>query len=232
MLTVEFDKLNIKEGDVALDAGCGFGRHSQEFMNRGADTMSMDMDMESLLKTRFLLADMKKENSKKNSFMAHSGDALNMPFKDDTFDQIICSEVMEHVPDPVKACQELTRILKPGGRIAITVPTTFSEVLYFLLSYEYFTSPGGHVRIFTPKQLKKIMNDCGLEIYGIGFKHSFHTVWWNIRNVVGLHNDQHPLTKAYHKFLHYGLFSNTMRKIERFFNYFFPKSVVLYGWKK
>jgi len=166
MLTVEFDKLNIKEGDVALDAGCGFGRHSQEFMRRG------------------------------------------------------------------KACQELSRILKTNGRIAITVPTTFSEILYFLLTYEYFTSPGGHVRIFTPKKLEKIMKDCGLEIYGIGFKHSFHTMWWNIRCVVGLHNDQHPLTKTYHKFLHYGLFSNTMRKIERFFNYFFPKSVVLYAWKK
>jgi hypothetical protein len=50
--------------------------------------------------------------------------------------------------------------------------------------------------------------------------------------VVGLHNAEHPITKAYHKFLHLGLFSPFMRKIELFFNWFFPKSLVLYGWKK
>ena len=55
MLTVDFDRLAVRSGDIALDAGCGFGRHSLEFVSRGAIVYSMDMDMESLRKTRFAL---------------------------------------------------------------------------------------------------------------------------------------------------------------------------------
>jgi SAM-dependent methyltransferase len=233
MLTVDFDKLAVQKGNVVLDAGCGFGRHSLEFMKRGAVVFSMDMDMESLRKTRFILSELKQQiRDTARGSMVHSGDALNLPYKDETFDRIICAEVMEHVPDDFKACSELTRVLKKNGRIAITVPTIFSEMIYDCLTFEYFATPGGHVRKYLPKKLVSIMRKNGLVIYGIGFKHAFHTVWWMIRCVVGLHYGSHPITKGYHKFLHLGLYSGLMRKIERFCNYFFPKSVVIYAWKR
>jgi ubiquinone/menaquinone biosynthesis C-methylase UbiE len=232
MLTVDFDRLGVKTGDIALDAGCGFGRHTLEFVSRGARVYSMDMDMESLRKTRFSLTEMKKHLRKDIKYLVHSGDALNLPFKDESFDRIICSEVMEHVRDDDLACRELTRVLKKNGRIAITVPTIFSEQIYDLLTYEYYTSPGGHIRRYHPRELADIMRRNGLEIYGVGFKHAFHTIWWMIRSVVGLHLSNHPVTKAYHKFLHLGLYSNLMRKAESFLDYFFPKSVVIYAWKK
>lgn len=234
MLTVDFDLLGVKKDNLALDAGCGLGRHSLEFMKRGAVVFSMDLDMESLRKTRFLLAQFHEQlyPGTPRRFTVHSGDALRLPFRDNTFDRIICSEVMEHVDDDRAACAELTRVLKRGGMIAITVPTIFSEIIYDALTYEYFTSPGGHIRKYFPKQLAKIMQDCGLEVYGVGHRHSFHTIWWMIRSVVGLHLNEHPITKGYHKFLHMGLFSNFMRRVEKFFNYFFPKSLVIYAWKK
>ncbi|HOK00978.1 MAG TPA: class I SAM-dependent methyltransferase [Spirochaetota bacterium] len=234
MLTVDFDKLSVREGDVVLDAGCGLGRHSIAFMQRGAKVFCMDLDLDSLLKTRYTLASMIKQGRahKKSRFLTHIGDALNLPFKDETFDRIICSEVMEHVNDDFKACAELARVLKKNGRIAITVPTYISEIIYDAITYEYFTSPGGHVRKYHPSDLANIMRANGLEIYAIGFKHSFHTIWWIIRGVVGLHDNDHPITKAYHKFLHLGLMSNFMRKVESFFDNFFPKSIVLYAWKK
>lgn len=235
MLTVDFDRLAVREGDLVLDAGCGFGRHSVAFLNRGARVISLDMDMESLRKTRFALTETRKAlaaEKKDAQYLVQSGDALNLPFNDETFDRIICSEVMEHVSDDNRACAELSRVLKKNGRIAITVPTLFSEVIYDLLTYEYFTSPGGHVRKYFPKKLAAIMRDNGLEIYAVGFKHSFHTIWWMVRSVVGLHLDKHPLTRGYHRFLHLMLYSNFMRRMEAFFNYFFPKSIVLYAWKK
>ena len=233
MLTVDFDRLGVRDGDIALDAGCGFGRHSLEFVSRGAQVYSMDMDMDSLRKTRFSLTEMKKHIKNRDiRYLVHSGDALNLPFKDESFDRIICSEVMEHVRDDDLACRELTRVLKKNGRIAITVPTVFSEHIYDLLTYEYYTSPGGHIRRYYPKELAAIMRNNGLEIYGVGFKHAYHTIWWMIRSVVGLHLSEHPVTKAYHRFLHLGLYSNLMRKIESFLDYFFPKSVVIYAWKR
>ena len=233
MLTVDFDRLAVKKGNVALDAGCGFGRHSLEFVSRGAIVYSMDMDMESLRKARFSLTDMKKHlKGQEIRYFVHSGDALNLPFKDSSFDRIICAEVMEHVSDDEKACRELSRVLKKNGRIAITVPTIFSEQIYDVLTYEYFTSPGGHIRKYFPGELAAMMRRNGLEIYGVGFKHAFHTIWWMIRSVVGLHRSDHPITKSYHKFLHLGLYSRLMRNVEYFFNFFFPKSIVLYAWKK
>jgi ubiquinone/menaquinone biosynthesis C-methylase UbiE len=233
VLTVDFDKLGVRENHLVLDAGCGFGRHSLEYMRRGARVFSMDMDMESLLKTRFVLAELQRQGSRESSgFLVHSGDALKLPFRDETFDRIICAEVMEHVSDDYRACSELTRVLKKNGRIAITVPTFFSEAIYDCLTFEYFATPGGHVRKYLPKQLVKIMRQNGLEIYGVGFKHAFHTVWWMIRCVVGLHYSDHPITRGYHKFLHLGLYSNLMRRCERFSNYFFPKSIVIYAWKR
>lgn len=234
MLTVDFDRLAVKKGQIVLDAGCGFGRHSVEFISRGACVISMDLDMESLRKTRFSIEETKKVINKAQSsqYMTPVGDALNLPFKENTFDRIICSEVMEHVTDDSRACSELARVLKKNGLIAITVPTFFSEQVYDLLTHEYYTSPGGHVRRYMPKELADIMRRNGLEVYAIGFKHSFHTIWWMIRSVVGLHRADHPLTKAYHKFLHLGLYSNLMRRLEKFFNFFFPKSVVIYAWKK
>jgi ubiquinone/menaquinone biosynthesis C-methylase UbiE len=234
MLTVDFDRLAVQKGNVVLDAGCGLGRHSIEFMRRGASVFCMDLDIGSLLKTRYTLASMKQSGGSPEGagFVTHVGDALNLPFKTGTFDRIICSEVMEHVDDDFKACSELARVLKTNGRIAITVPTFFSEIIYDTLTYEYFTSPGGHVRKYFPSELAEIMRKNGLEVYAVGFKHSFHTIWWIIRCVVGLNNAEHPMTKGYHKFLTLGLFSKFMRKAELFVNYFFPKSVVIYAWKK
>jgi SAM-dependent methyltransferase len=233
MLTVDFDRLDIKEGDIVLDAGCGFGRHSMEFMNRGADIFSMDIDFESLKKTKYALALLKKGPGKSQSrYMAHMGDALKLPFRDETFHRIICSEVMEHVDDDFLACSELARVLKKNGRIAITVPTFFSEAIYDVLTYEYFSTPGGHVRKYLPGKLADIMRKNGLEIYSIGFKHSFHTIWWMIRCVVGLHREDHPLTRAYHSFLNLTLRTPFLRRAESFFDNFFPKSLVLYAWKK
>ena len=76
------------------------------------------------------------------------------------------------------------------------------------------------------------MSNSGLEIYAIGHKHSFHTIWWIIRCVVGLHRDKHPITRGYHIFLKKMLFSPIMRRVESFFDYFFPKSLVVYAWKR
>jgi len=234
MLTVDFDRLAVQEGEIVLDAGCGQGRHSFEFMERGALVYSMDLDMESLRKARYTLAYMVKSGDahEKSRYFVHSGDALSLPYRDGSFDKIICSEVMEHVSDDEKACMEFSRVLKRHGRIAITVPTYFSESIYDLLTYEYFSSPGGHIRKYFPERLAGLMRRNGLEIYSISFKHSFHTLWWLIRCVAGLHLENHPLTGAYHRFLCLTMKSDFMKRVESFFDYFFPKSIVLYAWKR
>ena len=50
------------------------------------------------------------------------GDALSLPFSDAAVDVVLCSEGLEHLPDPFGALTEMARVLKPGGRALVTVP--------------------------------------------------------------------------------------------------------------
>ena len=81
------------------------------------------------------------------------GNALNLPFPDNHFTHIICSEVLEHLVDYKKALIEINRVLKPGGTLAVSVPCFFPEWVCWLLSSAYHEMPGGHLRIFREKQL-------------------------------------------------------------------------------
>jgi len=57
------------------------------------------------------------------------GDIISIPEPDASFDVIMCNEVLEHLPDPVKAIHEFSRLLKPGGRIILTAP--FCSLTHF-----------------------------------------------------------------------------------------------------
>jgi SAM-dependent methyltransferase len=65
-----------------------------------------------------------------------ASDITSIPVPDCCFDAILCTEVLEHVIDPMGALTEMSRILKPGGAIILTVPGT--SLLHFS-PYHYFT---------------------------------------------------------------------------------------------
>lgn len=56
-------------------------------------------------------------------------DIISIPQPDSSFDAVLCTEVLEHVPDPVKAIEELARLLKRGGKLIITAP--FCSMTHF-----------------------------------------------------------------------------------------------------
>jgi SAM-dependent methyltransferase len=55
------------------------------------------------------------------------GDADSIPAEDGSFDAVLCTQVLEHVPEPLLALREFRRILRPGGRIIATVPFVWEE---------------------------------------------------------------------------------------------------------
>ena len=91
-----------------------------------------------------------------------NGDALDLPFPDDTFDRVIVSEVLEHIWDDERAIAELVRVLRPGGRIAVTVPTRWPERVSLGAQHHYHDTPGGHVRIYRQHELEQKLERAGL----------------------------------------------------------------------
>jgi SAM-dependent methyltransferase len=232
MLTVDFGRLPLRGKDLLLDAGCGEGRHTFHCFRSNCSILGMDLDKKSLLKARWVLGEMKKRGDGNGRVLFLRGDALEFPFRTGTFDKIICAEVIEHVRDDRLGVAELARILKTGGKIAITVPTTATEKMYRKLSADYFRTPGGHIRIVDPKSLAACMAENGLQVYALSFAHSFHTLYWMLRCLFGLHEEQARIPNLYRRFLHLSLLSRSLRWAERLGNYFFPKSIVLYAQKR
>lgn len=230
LLTVDLERLEINPGDLVLDAGCGEGRHCFGMLSRGARVVGFDLDFAAM---RDASKRLRKEAGALHSLgeMAQ-GNIFHLPFADATYDRVICSEVMEHVHDYQSAAVELARVTKPGGRLAITIPTATSEHLYLRLGDEYFESPGGHIRIFKPKQLATALARAGLSTRGVGFAHGFHTPYWVMRSVMHLPNaDESALVRAYRHFLIRATGSRLMDRLEKALNFVCPKSLILYAEK-
>ena len=67
-------------------------------------------------------------------YLVSIADINRLPFADASFDCVICSEVLEHIPEHEKALKELVRILKPQGTLVVSVPRYFSERICWFIS--------------------------------------------------------------------------------------------------
>ncbi len=113
-LEVVFNRL-FKGGELKgkrlLDAGSGTGWFSRKAVELGAKVTSLDVG-ENIL----------NEVKKKCDTVRVVGDVTNLKFPDRSFDCIVSTEVIEHTPDPAKAIKEMSRVIKKGGVLALTVP--------------------------------------------------------------------------------------------------------------
>lgn len=240
MLTCRYDWLGLRAGDRVLDLGCGAGRHAFEAAKRGAEVVACDLDLAELKDVRALFGAMSDngEIPDGGSGAAVNGDALRLPFADATFDRVIASEVMEHIPDDAGAARELARVLKPGGTMAVTVPSWLPERICWALTDEYHAPhvPGGHVRIYTEAALRRRLRDAGFRPGAAHHAHALHSPYWWLKCAVGPTNDDHPLVKAYLQVLVWDItqtkpMGTITRWAERLLNPVLGKSLVVYARK-
>lgn len=229
MLTVDYDRLGVQAGDRLLDLGCGGGRHAYEAMRRGADVVALDADDAELKDVGVMVAILADEGAP-GAGSPVNGNALQLPFADATFDRVIAAEVLEHIPPDTAAMGELTRVLRPGGTMAVTVPRWFPELINWALSDEYHNVPGGHVRIYRQSALVERLQATGLRYRGRGFAHGLHTPYWWLKCAVGVRNDEHPLVQAYHRLLVWDITDHPLptRLAEAALNPVLSKSLVVY----
>ncbi|HUX05544.1 MAG TPA: methyltransferase domain-containing protein [Acidimicrobiales bacterium] len=233
MLTCDYDRLGLRGGDRMLDLGCGFGRHAFEAARRGASVVALDAGREEVEGVVATFAAMLEAGELAEQALhtgAVQGDALHLPFSDAAFDRVICSEVLEHIPDDVSAMRELARVLRPGGTLAVTVPRFGPELINWALSDEYHNVPGGHIRIYRRHVLESRLASAGLKVVGRHHAHGLHSPYWWLKCLVGTTNDEHRLVKLYHRLLVWDITKRPRltRWAERVLAPLMGKSVVVY----
>ncbi|ORA23593.1 class I SAM-dependent methyltransferase [Mycobacterium aquaticum] len=232
MLTVDFDRLGIGPGTSVIDVGCGAGRHTFEAYRRGADVVGFDQSVSDLNDVEAMLRAMRDEGHVPLSAKGEAvkGDALDLPYADGSFDCVIASEILEHVPEDDRAIAELVRVLKPGGALAITVPRWLPEKVCWLLSDEYHANEGGHIRIYHADVLRDKVLAHGLELTHTHHAHALHSPYWWLKCLVGTDKNDHPAVKAYHQLLVWDMMGRpwVTRAAESLLNPVIGKSVALY----
>ncbi|MCG7596804.1 class I SAM-dependent methyltransferase [Mycobacterium sp. PSTR-4-N] len=232
MLTVDFDRLGVGAGTKVIDVGCGAGRHTFEAFRRGADVIGFDQNAADLNDVDAILQAMKEQGEAPSSARGEvvKGDALDLPYPAATFDCVIASEILEHVPEDDRAIAELVRVLKPGGALAITVPRWLPERICWALSDSYHANEGGHIRIYRAHELRDKVLGHGLTLTHTHHAHALHSPYWWLKCAVGTERDGHPAVGAYHKMLVWDMMSRPWltRTAEAVLNPVIGKSVALY----
>lgn len=104
---------------VTLDVGCGRKPYEKNFFAGAEKYVGMDY-----------LTD--------RSTPDVIGSATDIPLADTSFDTVVSTEVLEHVPDPLKALREMYRVLKPGGYLILSTPMYWPR---HEVPYDYFRYP-------------------------------------------------------------------------------------------
>ena len=152
-----------KKSGKILDAGCGTGlilRH----LPKGS--IGVDINPRNIKKA--------KEHAPGAKVI--KADIEKLPFRDNTYSTIVCTEVIEHQPNPLPAIKELKRVLAPGG---VLIGSTPSKSLVWILRFLSSTCPRGEPfhKNFTKKELERLFNDFKiLKLYPAVFRMSYFFV--------------------------------------------------------
>lgn len=160
----------VQPSDVVLDVGCGDARAYQaRLLGTVAALYGVDISEEAVAKARA------------RGVQASVHDLSHpLPYADETFDKVVCFEVLEHLFDPKFAVQEMARVLRPGGVLLASVPNAgyLRDRLLVLLRGEVeagvtdFANPwkAPHVRFFNQGRLEAMLRACGLRVRALKSK--------------------------------------------------------------
>jgi len=109
---VMFSLLPKSKGDRLLDVGCGVGTISLELQERGFEVYGIDFSSVAIEKAR----------EKGINAIPCDADAEGIPFEDSHFDVVWAGDIVEHVFDPIFLLEEISRVLKPTGKVLISTP--------------------------------------------------------------------------------------------------------------
>ncbi len=146
----------LKKDSLILDAGCGSQRYREYCIHlnyKSQDFGQYTTDLKKMIGSDGIGG---KEGYKFGP-LDYVGDIWNISEKDNTFDAILCTEVFEHIPHPIKTIEEFARLLKKDGKLILTAP---SNCLRHMDPYYFY---GG----FADRWYEKFLNENGFKIESI-----------------------------------------------------------------
>ncbi len=154
-----FKNLNINKGMRLLDAGCGDGFYASTISNKNrVSAVGADIDKTKINNARKIAESGGIKNVKFEVL-----DLRKLKFKKETFDKIICSDVLEHIKEDGKVINELSRVLKKGGEILFTIPLFNNHNIMTMEEY-------GHVRPgYTVKSFRNKIKNLSLKMVKVSY---------------------------------------------------------------
>lgn len=155
----------MRPGRTLLNVGCGKGAFNRALSDRFVRSIGVDIN-ESDIKTAQRLV-------KDNNITFRKMDATKLQFSASSFDAVLCTEVLEHVPDPEAVVQNIHRVLKKGGQLVVTVPTrefpwTFDPINLLLQRFGKHLPIGayacGHERLPTAAEIQSLLKRNGFHV--------------------------------------------------------------------
>jgi SAM-dependent methyltransferase len=143
--------LDIPQGGVTLDVGSGPGNVTASLARAaGPDGLALGVDISEPMLARAVRA----EAGPNVGFLR--ADAQRLPLRDETFDAVVSIAMLQLIPEPAAALAEMVRVLRPGARMAVMVPTAGrAGALMRLL-------PDGGAHFFTDDEIADTLEDLGL----------------------------------------------------------------------
>jgi SAM-dependent methyltransferase len=166
-----FDWIDFSDDRVILDCACGRGFYLKMIRAvSGCKLVGLELDADIIRKAQ-------RHTDGLRDITLVSANIYRQPFPDAHFDAVILSEILEHVDEDVRGLQEVRRVLKPGGVVAITVPNAnypfwwdpINKTLEAVLNTHIQHGPlagiwANHVRLYTREALRQAVLDAGLVV--------------------------------------------------------------------
>lgn len=227
--------LDLNPGGLVLDVGCSIGANTRMLGTLGFRAIGVDKDRSLILRFQALARSDGLTHGQALGFVA---DGAHLPFDAACFDAVILIEVLEHTQEPERILHEVSRVLRSGGALCLSVPEERMERIFRTLHRRWIEF-STHFQIFSRERLLDMIKRAGFSCRRVTGENSEWTIFWLLFSILQVSFDHtgKPTAwsglvwifwKAWRAFDLIGI----MKLIQLAGDRLFPKSIFVYAVKE